>query len=492
LREMLRATEQMPQACRDGRAAKATESFFKWQADVVSFREPGRKEELPGLIWKKELKEKLRADFTHFAFSQDGKLLLAQDDFAITIIEREPLRPLFHIPVVNARDAAFTQDGKFVIFTTENLRYEKWSVAERKPVEAHELVLRRDCWEHKLSPDGNYLACVDTSTNVNILDTRNSKKIWEKKEFYQLSYLEYLSWLESHRDGGDRTSFFRIEFSPDSRFVMFSRSNRFRFRVSMNGITADRSEDTAMALDLTMLKPINVSGDLKKISARAYIFLDSERILGTPTRKLEDAGVFSFPDGKRLQKFAVAGKEIKRTANPDYVIIKPLDNVKMGVFDLKKGILAAGLNKEDGTLWNNLMAYEATNGKILIREVSYNEAEKNFDSKDAGMIEPPVVSIRNLGAAEVSDGFNWLLFSSRTRGGLWNLETGDRKLYLRGFKGGVIDANGLCLGEFPKLDDSPHSLVLMNPHSKSVTPIRELPEKGARQYGRFVLLRHMI
>ena len=31
----------------------------------------------------------------------------------------------------------------------------------------------------------------------------------------------------------------------------------------------------------------------------------------------------------------------------------------MGVFDLKKNIIAAGLDKEDATLWNNLMAYEA-------------------------------------------------------------------------------------------------------------------------------------
>jgi hypothetical protein len=174
------------------------------------------------------------------------------------------------------------------------------------------------------------------------------------------------------------------------------------------------------------------------------------------------------------------------------VIIKPLLEVKMGVFDLKKGIIASGLNKEDATLWNNLIAYEAANGKILLREVSYNEAEKNFDSKDVGAIEIPVGSIKNLVAAEVSNGFNWLTLSSKTRGGLWNLETGDRKMYLRGFKGGVIDNNGVCVGEFPRVDDAHHSLVLMNPHKSSADTIRELPENGARQYGRFVLLRRSL
>ena len=492
LREMIRATDQLPAACREGRTAKTTENFLKWQADVVSFRDSNRKESLPGLIWKKELAPKLRSDVSHFAFSQDGRLLLAQDDFSVTVIGRDPLQVLFQIPVDNANRATFTPDGKFVVFTTENLRYEKWSVAEKKPVEVRELVLRRNCWEHELSPDGNYLACVDTSATINVLDTRTGKKIWEKKEFYQLSWFEYLSWLVSTKGDDGQGNFFRIEFSPDARFVMFSRTSRFRFRVTINGETAAASENTALALDLTTLKPSGIGGDLKKISARPYVFLDSGRILGMPSGRVEDSGIFSFPEGKRLQKFAFAAREIKRTSSPDYVIVKPLANQKMGVFDLKKGVIATGLNKEDGTLWNNLMVYEAANGKILLHEVTYNEAEKKFDNKDIGSLELPVSSLRNLSAAEISDTFTWLLLSSKTRGGVWNLDTGERKLYLRGFKGGIVGNDGGCVGEFPRLEDEQPSLVLMNPHNGSVSPIRELPEKGARQYGRFVLLRRSL
>lgn len=493
LREMIRATDQLPPACREGRAAKATENFLKWQAEVVSFREAGRKEELPGLLWKKELAPKLRSDVSHFSFSQDGKLLLAQDDFAITLIERDPLQVLFQIPAAYANEATFTPDSKFVVFTTENLRYEKWNIAERKPAEVRELVLRRDCWESKLSPDGNYLACVDTSTSINILDTKTGKRVWEKKAFYQLSWFEYISWLAQTRGEDDgQNSFFRIEFSPDSRFVMFSRSDKFRFRVIYNSLTAAESENTALALDLSTFKPTDVGGDLKKVSSRPYIFLDSGNILGMPTRKMEEAGIFSFPQGKRVQKFSFAAREIKRTANPDYVIIKPLANVKMGVYDIKKGLIASGFNKEDATLWNNLMVFEAANGKVVVREVSYNETEKKFDSHEIGTVEIPVGSIRNLNAAQVSDGFNWLLLSSKTRGGLWNLQTGERKIYVRGFKGGAVGNDGGGVGEFPKLQDVQHSLVLMNPHDESVTPLSELPEKGARQYGRFILLRRSL
>ncbi|HEY0100158.1 MAG TPA: M48 family metalloprotease [Pyrinomonadaceae bacterium] len=490
LREMIRATEKLAPSCRDGRTAKTTGDFLKWQADVVSFRETGRKEELPGLLWKKELAPKLRSDVSHFAFSQDGKFLLAQDDFAVTVIDREPLQVLFQIPVEEANGASFTPDGRFVVFTTENLRYEKWSVAERKPVEVRELVVRRDCWEHKLSPDGNYLACVDTSTTINVLETRTGKRVWEKKEFYPLTAFEFFFWLASSRGEADnKTNFFRIEFSPDSRYVLFSRSDKFRFRISIDGMTAAASENTALALDLTTLQPAEIGGDLKKIASRPYAFLNAGEVLGMPSRKMEEAGVFSFPAGKRLQKFTFAAQEIKRTANPSYVIIKPLANARMGVFDLKKGIITSGMNKADGTLWNDLMAFEATNGKILLREVKYNEEKKSFDGKEIGTVEIPVGSLSNLNAAEVSDNFNWLVLSSKTRGGLWNLETGERKLYVRGFKGGIVANDGGGVADFAKLDDTQHSLVLMNALDQTVTPIQELPEKGAQQYGRFVLLR---
>ncbi len=54
------------------------------------------------------------------------------------------------------------------------------------------------------------------------------------------------------------------------------------------------------------------------------------------------ADVVSFPGGKRLQKFAIGGREVKRTGNPDYVIVKPLLGARMGVFDVKRGTVAFG------------------------------------------------------------------------------------------------------------------------------------------------------
>lgn len=490
LREIVRANEKLPPACREGRSARATEDFLKWQADVVSFRETGRKEELPGLLWKKELSPKLRSDVTHLSFSEDGKLLLAQDDFGINVIEREPLRALFQIPVEGAYEASFTSDGKHVVFLTKNLRYEKWSVEERKPLEMRELAVKRDCWESRLSPDGQHLACVDVSRDVFLLETKTGKKVWTKKDFYPLNIFEYFAWLNSaDPDEDGKPNFFRIEFSPDSRYVMFSRTTKHRFRYTVDHLEMMSSENTAVAVDLTAMKTVEIGGDLKKISARPYVFLGPDRIVGNPSKKSEEGGIFSFPAGKRLQKFLMAAKTIKRTASPDHIVIKPLMNAQMGIFDMKRGVVASGLKKSDATMWNDVIAYEGSSGKLFLREAKYNEEKKTFDFKEAAPLELPVGSVSGLVAADVSNNFDWLLFSSKTRGGLWQVSTGERKFHVRGFKGAVVadDGGGVC--DFPPFDETERALALLNPHQNTVEAVRSLPEKGARQFRRFVLLR---
>ena len=494
LREMVKVTEQLPAPCRDNRSANASEQYLKWQADVVSFRESQITEELPGLLWKKELTPQLKSDISHFAVSQDGTYFLAQDDFAITVVQREPLKVAFQIPVVDARPASFTPDGKFVVFGTEGLRFEKWNIAEAKPVEVRELVLRRDCWEHEFSPDGKYLACVDYGLNLNVLDTQTGKRVWEKPDFYRLTFWELLGWINAEAQDDDRpgSKFFHLRFSPDSRYLVATRTNRFRYRFTFNFVTADKTEDTVLGLDLSTLKPVSTGGELKKVTRRPFIFVAPDKILGMMPTTVEDAGIFSFPQGKRLSKFPLSADELKLTGNPNYVIVKPLANAMTGVFDLTKGSLVNGMNKADATLWNDLMFFELASGSVRVAKVEYDPTDKYFKSTPIGTVEIPVGSMRRLSAANVSDNMEWLAISTKTRGAIWDLTSGERKMHVRGFRGAIIAPNGKAIGDFPPYAPATHSLVFLNAPTNEVSPLREIPEKGARQYGRFVMLRQSL
>ncbi len=491
LREMARASEQLPAQCREKRQSDASQEFLTWQANVVSFRESVRSEELPALLWKKELKPKLRSDLSHFAFSPDGKYFLAQDDFSVTVVQRDPMEVVFQVPASDAREASFTTDGQFVVFGTENLRFEKWSIAERKPVAVRELVLRRECWEHEFSPDGNFLACVDYSMNLNVLDTQTGKKVWEKKDFYKLTFGEYITWILRGEEG-EGTRLFHIEFSPDSKMVVIARSTQARFSFKYDMMQVAGSEDTTIALDLASLKTIGVGGDVKKLTKRPFVFLDPSRVLGTPTSSVEDGGVFSFPDGKRLARFRLGGTEIKATANPNYVIIKPLTNALMGVFDVGRQQLVAGLNKADAAVWKDTIIYESVSGKVLVSEFQYNDEKKVLDRKEVKTLDIPVGSVGRLYAGQVSDNFKWLAISSKSRGAMWELNSGEQKMFVRGFRGALVVNDGGAIGDFPKHGPANHSLVLLNTMTKDAQPIREIPQKGARQYGAVVLIRQSL
>jgi WD40 repeat protein len=489
LREMVKISDQVPAQCREGHEAGASQEFLKWQADVVSYHYTNQREDLPGLLWKKELTPKLRSDISHLAFSPDGKYFLAQDDSAITVVQRDPAKVAFQIPAADAENASFTPDGHFVVFGTQSLRYEKWSVADAKPAQIRELVVRRDCWEHAFSPDGNYLACVDYGLSVDVLDTRTGKKVFEKKEFYRLTSLELLVWVISNAED---KHFFNIEFSPASQYLAVSRSSQFRFQVRFNAGAVNQSEDTLLALDMNTLQPMKTGSDLRKVTSHSFMFIGKDRIIGMISDRSSESGIFSFPDGKRLAQFEFGADTIERTADPNYVIVRPLKGAKMGIFDLSRQAIVTASDKADVAIWNHSFVFESNSGMVMVADFHYDEAKKALELLPGALLDIPVASIGRLSDAELSGNLQWLAVSTKTRGALWNLSSGERKGFVRGFRGAVIADDGRGIIEFPQLDPLPHTLGLLDPTTQQANPFRDIPERGADQYRGLLLVRHSL
>lgn len=488
LREMIKATELLPPSCRENRRANASEQYLNWQADVVTFRQSQIAEELPGLLWKRELSPQLKSDIWHVAISGDGKYFLSQDDFAITVVKRDPLKVAFQISTTDARPAAFTPDGQFVVYGTDSLRFEKWSIADQKPVEVRELVIRKDCWEQQFSPDGKYLACVDYNLGISVLETQTGKRVFQKKEFASLNALEYLFWIIGRDDDArHHNALFNLQFSPDSHYLLAGRSNQFRFRIFIDSRAI--GETDALALDLTTGKQISATGDLKKATKGAFIFLGPDKILATMPSTIEESGIFSFPQGKRIAKFKLGANDLQLTANPRYAMIRSFGRDSIAFFDLERGEVIGGFNKATAALWNDVLVSELMSGNIAVSTATFNEETKMLRLEQTGNLDIPVGSMNRIYAANVSDNLQWLAISSKTRGGVWDLNTGERKLHVRGFRGSIIAANGTAIGDFPKQDPINHSLVHLDAPKSAVNVLREIPERGARQYGRFVLVR---
>ena len=63
-------------------------------------------------------------------------------------------------------------------------------------------------------------------------------------------------------------TFFHVRFSPDSRYMLVSRSNKFRFRFRFDALVADETEDSLLGLDLSSFERLSIWVEiLKKVNS---------------------------------------------------------------------------------------------------------------------------------------------------------------------------------------------------------------------------------
>ncbi len=112
-------------------------SFSSAANSVRAGEEPA--ESLPGLLMKKALDPPLREDLKRLRFSPNGKYILAQDNWGILVLSREPFAVLFRIPAVKVSLAQFAPDSQSIVFHNSSALVEVWSVAEQKLKARHQV-----------------------------------------------------------------------------------------------------------------------------------------------------------------------------------------------------------------------------------------------------------------------------------------------------------------------------------------------------------------
>jgi hypothetical protein len=191
LREMIKTIGALPPQCLKTRTATQSDDFKEWQSMVVGYTGLGRRDSLHGVVSKIQLSPPLRSDITHIRFSPDGAYILAQDDSGISVLSREPFSGLFRIEASEAKHANFTPDSKSILFSNDNLRVEKWSIAEQKMLEAKEIVQLKGCLQTALSPDGRFMACLSPNMDLNLLDVASGQAVIHRKEFFEPQWFHY-------------------------------------------------------------------------------------------------------------------------------------------------------------------------------------------------------------------------------------------------------------------------------------------------------------
>ena len=481
LREMLKVLGTLPAQCVAAQAETSAGEFQKWQTAVINFSGLGGKESLRGVVSKTVLDPPLRGEIKHLRFSPDGRYLLAQDDSGINVLAREPLAPLFRIDALEALPAQFSPDSQSIVFSTENLRVEAWSVAEAKQRSVKEMYVRDRCLQSALSPDGKALGCLESDFELTLFDVASGAQIMQKKSFYKPNFfdlfrLQLLSLLGEEFGSDLEFDFVSMNFSPDARYFVAGQRN-----IEFTALGTFAAEVNTVAVDLTNNSNVPLKGLLKKLVSGKFTFTGTDRIVGVNPEDFRKSAMVSFPGGEVLEQFPLQGN-LSSVGRGNYVMIRPISKYRVGLMDLatKKIILAN--NQAAMDVYDQVFVSERLNGELGLYKAANNELV-------AKVVLPPS-PLGILRASALSPDMKWLAVSERSRGAVWDLSKGERKFHIYGFRGAHFADNGSLYVDLSKYGNSERNvgrLVLATGETFAGAPTEEERSLWATQQGPFVL-----
>ena len=466
LREARHVLASMPPACLNNTHAHATDAFLAWQKNVIEFTGLGRKDALPGLVWKRALDPPLQTDFTEVKFSPDGRWLLAQDDSSIDVLSRDPLQALFRIEASDAQKAHFTPDSKAVVFLNHELRVEKWSVAEKKRIEVHEIVLTRDfCMQTLLSPDGNIVACFTPQMGVKLVSVATGDTVFEKKEFYQPTWADIRGWLWRAAETGLPEPMF-MHFSPDNHYFMIAR----------RGAT--------LAINLTTNRPVPLPNRFHELVGAGFVFSGPDRVIGINRDNPRKSEEFTFPDGHTIAKMALGG-HLSPVGHGGYVIVRPVDKYPVGVVDVNADKVILASQEPALDVYDKVYARGRVDGTIALFDIASH--------KQLAFTQLPPSALGRPRAAAISPDLRWFAASGRSRGGVWDLNSGQRVFHVRGFRGAWFDHDDLLFADFPETEvpeKTKRMMDVLDPAHKQALQGWEVTVDRSAQHGSVVVSLH--
>jgi Peptidase family M48 len=479
LREMMKGADAVPPSCKQPRAINQSEDFKQWQSEVISYNGLGRKESLHGILSRQQLSPPLRSDIIHLRFSPNGNYILAQDDAGINVLTREPFVPLFRIETpYDAYYANFTPDSQSIVFQTDNLRVERWSVAEERLIDVREVVVRKGCLQTQLSPDGKLLACLGLDYDLSLINVESGEAVWRKKDFYSPEYGRYLMIITEllilRPSGSDlNLGLINMRFSPDGHFFVAGCYSALEYKRKNNG-------DVAEVLDTNTLAKVSIPDSLKKLIVGGFTFIDNDRLAGINESNVKKSAVVKFPSGELLSEIELWRKGMTAPTRGDYLLIRPVKDFPLGVLDLKTKTYTKANEHAALDIFDPFFVAERRNGELGLYRLEKNQ-----------VVDSTVLSNQTLGrmrVAELSADMKWLALSGRSRGGVWNLARGDAALSLRSFQGGYLSDDGYFFGYFPKYEQAERNVAKFNLLTGEIVQGPKVENGSAQQFGRYLFM----
>ncbi len=456
LRVLIKSTEAIPQSCRSPHDATGQDTFREWQKTVAVLSAEDLTGGSSALDPKLRLDPRLRPELIGLRFSPDGRYLVAQDDSGINVLLREPFGFLFRIPALNAHHAVFNQNSTMVLFQAAGTRLEVWDIVKRSRVRLWEPRENRDCPDLIPSPDGRFAACI-AFNQVRVLDLDANAELGHRT--YTLDpfaiLLSLLSANARHPVHG--------AFSPDGSAFLAGTSK-----------TSGCCEP--WAFDLHERSEMSIGKPLRGLIGGGFGFLAPDRIVVMNPHDIKQSGVFTWPDGKYVDKFTIPDFPFTPATKAPVLLIRPFKDYAVAAMDLQKKALFLVSFNPALDFYDSTDAAERRNGEVALY------SDRNV--KPFATLNLPQADLGHLRSAAHSPNFEWLAFSTKSRSEIWNLHTGRAAMYLP-FDGGSISEKGVLTTTFERLekgtenqgDKLVHIRASIDLNTSSEISSTKLPEK---------------
>jgi WD40 repeat protein len=462
LREISKQIAGLSHVCSQPRSPGDADAFNAWRSLVLHSIGQGRKPAVQNVVWKKFLDPPLVDDFRTLRFSPDGKFLLAQDGSSIYILTRDPLEFVFRIDAPSAHPAQVTPDSQGVVFYEPQLRVEHWDIASRERADINEVVIQKECFQTRLSPDGRTLACFRSDFALLLVDVATGDHILEKEKFYQAE--------RNAERGIDKVVFsfelryIAMEFSPDARYFV-----------------ASSKDGNPIAFDLSSRSVIPVHGSIKAATSTSFVFVTPDEIAGSAGSNGTNSLLVSFPSGEVIRQLNFGSARPSRVTHGDYVLLRPIKDYAVGVLDLKTN---------DFVRANKQAAFDVYD-KTFVSQMKSGEIGLFQDSLvPIATLKLPLGPLGNLRTADISQDWSLIAVSFRDRGDVWDLKAGQIIYNLRGFWRGWFNDQGSLYAEFPKEGTTDRFIAPINASTRNITQSQKLESPDVQLHGRYLATLH--
>jgi WD40 repeat protein len=389
---------------------------------------------------------------------------LAKNEATIFVMSREPFASQFTIYAPDAYPANFTPDSQSIVFYTEALRVESWSVADQARSSANEVVISHGCIQTELSPNGKYLACLGEEFDLSLYDVAAGNQVFQKKGFFEIrTFNEYFLLLLARLLGDTNPHVIEMHFSPDERYLVAG---------TMGG--------TTLGVDLESMQNFSLSGSVRSLIVRNFAFIGPDKLVGVDVFNPKNSGVVKFPAGESIQKVQLGSQRLDTATNPRYLLLRPIQKYAVGVFDLQTGKIVLASEKASLDIFGDNYARERVDGDLGMMSLA--------GQKEVSRVKLPLSQLGRLHASAVSPDLHWLAISEKSRGGEWDMLNGQRVFYVRGFHGAAVSAEGAVDADFAKFEQTKRSMARMEPIARRIDTGMEIGDTQMKQFG-FVLLR---